>query len=128
MPGGGAYDTVTSETWRSSALAQRIAQALIDQCGFARSWIGRSWSAVRTGLDLVDDRDPGALTSRVPDRVVGVDGAPEIEDPEQQQDEDREDQGELDEALASLPGGGDATDHGPTVMTAVAHSCKDPFG
>ena len=62
--------------------------------------------AVRTRLDLVDDRDPRALTSRVPDRVVGVDGAPEIEDPEQQQDEDRKDQGELDEALASLPGGG----------------------
>ena len=54
--------------------------------------------------DLVDCCHASAIAGGIRDRVVGIDGPSEIEDPEQQQDEDREHEGEFDEGLAiALP-------------------------
>ena len=51
---------------------------------------------------LVDDRDPGALAGGVGQRVVGEDGSAEVEQGDHEQQEDRDDEGELGQALAAL--------------------------
>jgi hypothetical protein len=56
------------------------------------------------GRRLVDDRLASRLTRGVQDGVVRVDGATEVEDPDEDQDEDGKDDRELDERLAALIG------------------------
>ena len=53
------------------------------------------------GLVLVDDRDTGALAGSVGQGVVGEDRSTKVEDPDEQEQEERDDQREFDEGLAS---------------------------
>jgi hypothetical protein len=79
-----------------------------------------------TREDLIDRRDARAFACRVPDGVVGVDGAPEVEDGKQHEHEQREDESELDERLATsvAPGVG-PNPHGVTVITVDASHASD---
>ena len=49
----------------------------------------------------MDARDPGELARRLGDAVVHVDHPAEVEDPQQQHQEDRQDERELDHRLAA---------------------------
>ena len=74
------------------------------------------------GRDLVDDGDTGSLACRAVQRAVREHRAPEIDDPEYDEQEDREDQPELDERLAPAVLRSRQNGHGFTVTWCVTLS------
>src|SRR5687767_4866593 len=90
--------------------------------------------AVRDLRDLVHRGHPHGLPCCVGERVVGKHGAPDLEEPDDEQDDDRDHEGKLDEALAPTAtarcrasrasrGPHPATDHGAWLrtVTPLAH-------
>jgi hypothetical protein len=69
-------------------------------------------------IELVDGGDAHALPGRVRDRVEGEHGASDLDEPGDQQDDDREDERELHEALAVRAGRAAAP---PRAAAHVAH-------
>ena len=63
------------------------------------SLLGRGAVVVQEAADC---RFPGAGASRVGERDVVVEDDPELDDPEQDRHQDRQDEGELDDRLARL--------------------------
>src|SRR5690242_3682364 len=101
--GGGAAQSV-----RRARAAIRRGVRDVDICRRVDAKTGRLVSrALRPDRDpardrLIDDRDARSFARCVGQRVVRVDRATEVEDPHEQQEQDRDDERELDEGLPFL--------------------------
>ena len=75
---------------------------------------------------LVHDGEPGAFACCVRQGVVGKDSAAQVEQRDQHEQEERDDEGELHEGLATIASGrGDAAPasdaHGRSTTTSLSH-------
>jgi hypothetical protein len=100
---------------------QRATQTGSDSTAEAGAVVLAARPRPRCGVDLVHRGNPRPLARGIGQRVRGQHSAPDVDEPEREQGDDREHERELDQRLASSPLPCDLCDprHGVTVIVDV---------